>query len=260
MNEVLINHEKISYEDFGSGIPILFIHPPGMGRIVFHFQKSLSDQFRCIMPDLVGQGDSTYDGKSEISIGRFAQDLIQLLDYLNISSVVLFGYSAGGVIAQYIAIHYPARVLSLIISGAYPAVESFLFKSEHRLGIFMADQNKNLLAKILAYSHTKVKEQRIALKKHMYKSNSKVWSKFYQESLSYNCKEEICKIKFPILLLYGSKDTINTYIKFYHQHLSNLKIEVIKGYNHQLPTLAYKSINPIVIEFLLMLDNMKMRE
>jgi pimeloyl-ACP methyl ester carboxylesterase len=252
MAELIINHENIVYEDIGSGVPIIFIHPPGMGRKVFSKQKPLSQHFRLIIPDLVGQGDSSYNLNSEISIRRFAEDIISLMDELSLPSSVILGYSAGGAIAQYLCIHYPSRVKSLILSGGYPIVDNFTLKNEHRLGMLTVEKNKKFLSSILAISHTKDKTYREILKKHMIKSNTKVWSKFYSESLYFNCKEAIKGITLPVLLIYGSKsDSINTYIKFYEKNLPNQQTYIIKGETHQLPTKQPDQINSIITNFLL---------
>ncbi|MDF0729028.1 alpha/beta hydrolase [Cytobacillus sp. S13-E01] len=252
MHTVEINNEQMAYEDIGTGTPILFIHPPGMGRKVFYEQKPLSKHFRLLIPDLVGNGDSSYYGESGITIRRFAEDIITLLDRLQLSSVVLFGYSAGGTIAQFLSIHHPSRVKALILSGGYPVVDNFALKNEHRLGIVAVEKNKRLLAKVLAFSHTKDKSYRKTLREHMYKSDTSVWSKFYLESYQFNCKEEIIGLKIPVLLLYGSKsDAMNTYIKFYKKHLTNQQLYVIKGESHQLPTRQPNHVNQIITGYLL---------
>jgi pimeloyl-ACP methyl ester carboxylesterase len=256
MPETIINHENIVYEDLGSGVPIIFIHPPGMGRKVFYKQKPLSQHFRLIIPDLVGQGDSSYNHKSEISIKRFAEDIIGLMDELSLPSSVVFGYSAGGTIAQYLCIQYPSRVKALILSGGYPIVDNFTLKNEHRLGMLAVEKSKKFLSSILAFSHTKDKTYRGILKKHMYKSNTVVWSKFYSESLHFNCKEAIKGMTLPVLLMNGSKsDSINTYIKFYKRNLPNQQTHVIKGETHQLPTKQPHQVNSIITNFLLNSDS-----
>ncbi len=252
MNEVIICHEKIVFEDIGSGIPILFIHPPGMGRKVFYEQKPLSKYFRLILPDLVGQGDSTYNGQSKVTMARFAKDIISLMDHLNLASVVLFGYSAGGNIAQYLCIHYPSRFLALIMSGGYPAVDNLILKNEHKLGIFAVEKGKKIISSVIAFSHTKDKAFRKTLKEHMYKSDSRVWSNYYEKTLSFNCKDEIKRTELPVLLLYGSKaDAMNTHIKFYKKNLSKLQLFIIKGATHQLPTKESEKVNQIITGYLL---------
>ncbi|MDP4084911.1 MAG: alpha/beta hydrolase [Bacillota bacterium] len=252
MYKVTINNEILAYEDIGKGLPILFIHPPGMGRKVFYEQKPLSKHFRLILPDLVGNGDSSYCEKTDITVKRFSDDLISLLDFLGLESTIIFAYSAGGIIAQYLSIHHPLRVQALILSGGYPIVDNFSLKNKHRLGIWVVEKNKRFLSIILAKSHTEDGNYRKILKEHMYKSNTYVWSKYYLESLHFNCKNELTKINTPVLLLYGSKsDDINTYIKAYKKGLTDNQVYVIKGANHQLPTKEPKKVNQIVTGYLL---------
>jgi pimeloyl-ACP methyl ester carboxylesterase len=38
-NFALIDGKKIAYDDLGEGTPVIFIHPPGMGRKVFYFPR-----------------------------------------------------------------------------------------------------------------------------------------------------------------------------------------------------------------------------
>ncbi|WP_246941589.1 alpha/beta fold hydrolase [Bacillus pinisoli] len=252
MKSVIINQERMAYEDIGTGEPILFIHPPGMGRKVFEKQKPLSTKFRLILPDLVGQGDSSFHEGSEVSVKRFSEDLVFLMDELHINSCIIFGYSAGGIISQYLAIHFPERVKALILSGAYPNVNNFIFKTEHKLGIYAIKKNKHFISSVIAKSHTKEKEFRLVLKEHMMKSNADVWKEFYEESLHFNCKDQVRNIQVSVLLIYGSKaDQINTHIKFYKKHLPSHQIHVIKGETHQLPTRRSSEVNDLVTQFLM---------
>jgi pimeloyl-ACP methyl ester carboxylesterase len=249
---IIDNDEKIYYEDIGSGTPFLFLHPPGMGRKVFYEQKALAKHFRLILPDLVGHGDSTYNGQTEISIHQYSRDIVNLLEQLDIQKAIIFGYSAGGSIAQQVCIESPSRVQALIMSGGYPAVDNFVFKNQHKLGIFTVKKHKRFLSDVLAFSHTRDKRFRKILAEHMYKSHADVWRKFYFESLRFNCKEQIKGLKVPTLLMYGSKaDQINTHIKFYKKNLPIHEIHIIKGENHQLPTRVPDTVNKIVTAYLL---------
>jgi pimeloyl-ACP methyl ester carboxylesterase len=251
MKTVLMNGEKMAYEEIGSGLPIIFIHPPGMGRVVFYEQKPLSQKFRLILPDLIGHGDSSYDGKSDVTIRRFSDDIRNLMDHLLIDKAVIFGYSAGGTIAQEFCIHNQDRVLALIMSGGFPSVDHFILKNEHRIGIYTVKNNQIFLANVLAMSHTKDKAYQAILREHMYKANKQVWAKFYEESLHYNCRTHLKGLAIPVLLMYGSKsDAINKYSRFYKKNLYNHKIRFIKGARHQLPTKEPNKLNKIVSNFL----------
>ncbi|MBM6619484.1 alpha/beta fold hydrolase [Bacillus suaedaesalsae] len=250
MPTLTINSEQIYYEDIGTGTPILMIHPPGMGRIVFEEQKSLSEHHRLIIPDLIGQGDSSYKGGSEITIKRFSEDLVQLLNHLEITNAAIFGYSSGGTVAQQMCIDHPSMVKALIMCGGFPVVDNFFLVNEHKLGIYTAKNNKRMLSQVLAISHTKNKSLRQKLKEHMYKSNGDVWSKYYLQSLNFNCKRQISSFTKPTLLIYGSlADPINTYSKFYKSTLQQVKIEIIKRSSHRLPTRRSKQVNDLVHNF-----------
>jgi pimeloyl-ACP methyl ester carboxylesterase len=250
------NNEKIYYEDIGEGTPILCIHPPGMGRKVFYEQKPLSNKFRLILPDLAGHGDSTYDEQSDISISRYSEDIIQLLDKLKIKETVILGYSAGGTIAQQICIDYPSRVKALIMSGGYPIVDNLPFINIHKVGILVVEKNKKFVSDVLAFSHTRDKHYRKVLAQHMYKAHPAVWKKYYIESLQFNCKEQIKGLTIPTLILYGSKsDYINTYIKFYKENIPRHQIHVIQGVSHQVPTKKPEQLNRIITDVLLKLEH-----
>lgn len=252
MKSIVVNDERICYEDMGEGIPIIFLHPPGMGRKVFYEQKALSKHFRIILPDLPGHGDSSYNVEREVAVERFGEDIIEFMNGLNITAAVIFGYSSGGAIAQYLAIHHPSRVHTLILSGGYPIVDRWMIKNEHRLGVYTATKSKNLLANVLAISHTKDRQFRRELKEHMYKANHHVWAKYYYDVMHFNCKEDLVKITAPVLLMYGSRaDMFKTYIKTYKKELADVEIFVIKGESHQLPTRQPSYVNQIITGYLL---------
>ncbi|WP_449619877.1 alpha/beta fold hydrolase [Robertmurraya sp. Marseille-Q9965] len=65
---------QLYFEDYGTGIPIVFIHPPAMGRRVFHFQFQLSDRYQVIFPDLTGHGDSIAPYR-DVFITGYAQEI-----------------------------------------------------------------------------------------------------------------------------------------------------------------------------------------
>ncbi|WP_066054561.1 alpha/beta fold hydrolase [Robertmurraya korlensis] len=252
MQSMTLKGELICYDDIGEGLPIIFLHPPGMGRKVFDRQKMLSKHFRILLPDLAGHGDSSYNVTREVTVERYGEDIIEFMNQLEITAAVLFGYSSGGAIAQYLAIHHPSRVHTLILSGGYPIVDHWTIKNEHRLGVFFASKSKKLMSAGLAFAHTKDPELRRLLKEHMLKSNPLVWSKYYYDVMHFNCKDGLAKITAPVLLMYGSKsDVFNTYIKTYKKELADVEIFIIKGESHQLPTRQPSYVNQIITGYLL---------
>ncbi|MGM0875307.1 MAG: alpha/beta fold hydrolase [Bacillota bacterium] len=253
--------KQITYDDFGIGTPVIFIHPPGMGRHVFYYQRNLSKNMRVIFPDLSGHGDSSQANENEVSIKYYAQELIAFLDHLELKSAVFCGYSAGGAIAQYISTHYHDRVDGLILFGGYPAVLNPPLRWEHKLGMYMVKHHKDILTQVLAMSHTKNKKLRKLLILHMNKSQQGAWYKYYQEVLHMNLIDQINKINVPMLLIYGTKsDAINQYVTFFKKRTNQHRIVFFKHTNHQTPTKRWKQANEEIVQYIRKLNNEDMKQ
>lgn len=75
-------------------------------------------QFRVIIPDLGGHGESCYDPALTYDIARYASQLNQLLQAIGIESCHLLGNSMGGWIVGHYAHAYPGMVKSLALMNA----------------------------------------------------------------------------------------------------------------------------------------------
>ncbi|MGO0059623.1 alpha/beta fold hydrolase [Brevibacillus fluminis] len=60
LNQItLANGQVYSFQQVGSGTPLLLIHAPAIGHVNFFAQHALADRFQLIIPDLEGHGDSS---------------------------------------------------------------------------------------------------------------------------------------------------------------------------------------------------------
>jgi pimeloyl-ACP methyl ester carboxylesterase len=239
------------YEEFGQGIPVIFIHPPGMGKKVFFYQHNLSKHMRVIFPDLSGHGDSE-TASHEISIPYYAREILCFMDALNLEKAVICGYSAGCLIAQHLAIYHSERIELLILSGAYPCVDDASGQILHHSGIYMADKHLNLLIEIISRSHTKDKKMRKMLSGHMKKADKEVWRQYYIHSLQYSCLDKLHLITMPMLFMNGGAgDWTNHYLKLYQNKCKHAEFFLFTNLNHQLPTKKWNIFNEIVTGFVL---------
>lgn len=243
------DNQNLFYEEFGEGNPIIFIHPPGMGRKVFDFQQDLSKHMRVIMPDLSGHGESDTI-EPRVSITFYANEIVHFMDLQNINKAIICGYSAGCLIAQHISLIFPERVTLLILVGAYPEVDTLAGKIMHKMGMYMVNQHKNMLIQIIARSHSKDKVVQEMLSEHMEKANTQVWFHYYLDSFKYNCVKKLDSLKMPLLLMYGEKgDWTSRYLQDYKNKCKHAEFYLFKGEGHQLPTKQWQVFNEQIIRF-----------
>lgn len=243
------DNQHMFYEEYGDGSPIIFIHPPGMGRKVFVYQQYLSDQMRVILPDLSGHGESD-TVEENVSITFYANEIVHLMDRLGIGQAMICGYSAGSLIAQQMGLLYPERVKFMILVGAYPEVDTLAGKVLHKMGMYMVRQHKKMLIQTIAKSHTKDKVVQDMLIQHMNKANSKVWYQYYLDSLEFDCVEKLDTLTMPLLLMYGEKgDWTSRYLQDYKKKCKHAEFYLFNDEGHQLPTRQWEIFNNQIVKF-----------
>jgi len=248
-----LEYGKIYYDEYGMGIPVMMIHPPAMGRKVFHFQQPLGEIFHLVLPDLGGHGDSETD-KEVFSITDYVQEVHALLEHLNIQKVVLFGYSSGGAIVQEFALTHPDRTSAVILCGGFPQVNSNILKYEHIVGMYMVKEHPHLLAKRIATAHTHDKQIRKIIYEHMIKANRTTWFHFYRESLNFSCLRRLPQLKVPLYLFYGSRDFTNKHIRLYKKYVPDVKTIVMKKVSHQVITKKPNEFNTAFVRIVSSLE------
>jgi len=120
---------QIHYEDHGSGHPIVLIHGYPLDGNSWERQERdlLANGYRVITYDRRGFGRS-----SQPTVGydydTFAGDLKALIEHLDLSDVVLGGFSMGsGEVTRYLATYGSERVRKAALFGAIPP---FLLKTD----------------------------------------------------------------------------------------------------------------------------------
>lgn len=242
---------RLYYESVGEGKPLVLVHPPLMGHVVFKHQKALAKDYRLIFLDLRGHGHSDHQ-VDDVSVSRLMEDLHELLDHLNINKAAFLGYSAGGTICQAFASHYPERVSALILSGGFQKVDSLLLNLEFKVGRKLLQWKKRgFLSKFIAKSHAENATDQHELDDYGRKNNPVVVAAMFRELQQYDGTKTSWHLKnTPVLLLYGKKSYLKSYAKKFKQQLPNIKFAFIDKGNHQLPTLFSGPFNQLVDQFL----------
>ncbi|GII59215.1 arylesterase [Planotetraspora thailandica] len=120
---------EIHYEDHGSGQPVVLIHGYPLNGASWEKQERvlLAAGYRVITYDRRGFGKS-----SQPTVGydydTFAADLDKLLTHLDLTDVVLVGFSMGsGEVTRYLGTYGSSRVSKAVLMAAIPP---FLLKTD----------------------------------------------------------------------------------------------------------------------------------
>jgi 2-succinyl-6-hydroxy-2,4-cyclohexadiene-1-carboxylate synthase len=105
--------------------PLLLLHGfTGSVRAWDEVRPLLANDWRVISIDLIGHGQSSSprDG-GRYTLEWASRDLLALLDALKVRALDILGYSMGGRVALYFALHAPSRVKTLILESASAGIQ-----------------------------------------------------------------------------------------------------------------------------------------
>jgi pimeloyl-ACP methyl ester carboxylesterase len=89
----------LEFDDQGSGPAMVFLHGWSLGKDAFSKQRrELPDRYRVVVPDMRGHGHSKKFVEGD-GIDTLAGDLEQLLVELDLTDVILVGWSMGALVA-----------------------------------------------------------------------------------------------------------------------------------------------------------------
>ena len=110
-----VNGVKIYYETYGNGQPLVLLHYfSGSHKVWDQWVDSLSQDYKLIIPDLRGHGNSTNPSKKFIH-KDVAQDIYDLMDHLDIGKFNAIGVSTGAMTLIHMATMDSTRIISMII-------------------------------------------------------------------------------------------------------------------------------------------------
>ncbi len=119
MSQKVINTRlgKIEYCSVGKGIPILFMHGGHSNCKDTLCHKGFDlNKYQLITPSRPGYGETPLDNNN--SPKQAAELIKELIEYLSLDRVIVYGVSAGGLTAIELAANYPQKVKKLILASA----------------------------------------------------------------------------------------------------------------------------------------------
>ncbi|WP_248926624.1 alpha/beta fold hydrolase [Paenibacillus hamazuiensis] len=243
-----VNGTRLHYHVKGSGIPIVFIHPPLLSSRTFTYQQvQLSSEYKTIIFDIRGHGESA-PSEVPLTYPLIAEDMKQLLDFLDIRQAYVCGYSAGGSIALEAMLAYPGRFRGGILISAMSETSDLYNKT----GIWLATQlarlgASKLVAKAVTWTNSDMQLTHTNLYESAIKGDIRNHGQYYKYSGFYNCTNRLREIEQPILLLYGEKNSVfYKYARLLHHNLRNSTLYFLKDGKHHLPTKSADLLNECI--------------
>ncbi|MFX1470521.1 MAG: alpha/beta fold hydrolase [Promethearchaeota archaeon] len=276
MTELLtkVNGIEICYEIFGEGYPIILIQGFGARKEDFKCQiPALSEYFKVITFDNRGVGKSERVNEP-YTMETLADDIKELLNFLEIKKTHILGTSMGGIIAQQFTLLYPEYVNKLIlvntVTGAPDNVGLEMLKKNRleQLELIKVDPEKAFWDNARIWFYHKYRKE---LKANPKKKFFAIWSaedeikegtilmpthrdiELQIEALKgFNTLDKLHEIKNPTLLLTASHDKVcsKNFMEEMHKRIPNSIFRVIEKAGHESPKTRASEVNQIIITFL----------
>ena len=268
-----VNNTRLYYEIHGEGIPFLVINGLGGNHLEWTtYQLPVwSREYQVILYDHRGTGLSDKPDE-EYTTRSLAADAIGLLDAIGMDEPAhVLGPSHGGRIAQWVALDYPERVRSLVLSATGPGqidpsfeptrgipahvVETMVEKGyerymrEHLGGDFF--YSKEFLEK---YPDAVSKQVDLYFK---YPTPLRNYLRHVIARQTHQTLELLPNIKNPTLVIVGEHDTATIATgnhvatsEVLAERIPNAELVLIKGAAHSFFQEAPEQTNQVVLDFL----------
>ncbi|WP_446899134.1 alpha/beta fold hydrolase [Clostridium sp. LBM24168] len=259
---------KLHYEDVGSGKPLVLIHGWAQSAAIFRRNiPEFSKYYRVISVDVRGHGES---GKPAYGyrLSRFAKDIYELMNYLNLKDVNLLGWSMGcSIIWSYWDLFRSERLSKLILVDE-PA---WLMKTEdYDIGASTFDEliamcnnikkdqlgfTKQFIDETLTIKDSEKDENYPKELKSIIDENLKIPAE-YSSRLAFihwliDWRDIMPTITIPTLLISGRKSFINwRSVVWNKERIPNSKLEFFEDRGHFMFFEDAEKFNKIVRQFI----------
>lgn len=257
---------NIYYEVKGEGKPIVFIHGFGESQDSFRIQKrALSKKYKVVTYDIRGHGLSDKVDYG-LNMERFALDLKELIEYLELKDIVLVGWSMGAyVIFEYINLFGEDNLSKICIIDKGPKTlndhswDLGLYNGEYTMEDGLKDLEliknnfmefgRKFIKRMTPYFDEKQIE--IGLNRIM-KNEPAILYKIWEDMIQRDYRPSLEKITIPALIVFGGKSTFYSieageYLK---DNIKDSKLVIFHDCTHLLVLENPIKFNRVLEEFI----------
>ncbi|XP_058789927.1 valacyclovir hydrolase-like [Phymastichus coffea] len=249
--KINIDGVSINYAKAGVGEHAVLLLPGAIGSIWTDFKPQIEflnkEGLTIVAWDPPGYGKSRPPEKTfpKDFFRRDATWACNLMKILGFKKFSLIGWSDGGITSLILAATYPENVRKMIVIGT----NAYITPGEMEIYEKLRD--------IKTWSE-RMRVPLIAIYGEKYFQDT--WSnwidamRFIFENNNGNiCKEDLCKIKCPSLIVHGEKDTMvfREHPDYLKAHIKNSKLEIFKAGAHNLHLKYSDEFNTMAYNYLL---------
>lgn len=205
---------KIYMEENGKGTPIVFLHGWNSTHEVFHESIINLQECRCIAYDCCGHGKSGAPANG-ITLDTLADDLHEIISFLNLDNVVLVGWSMGAAtIWRYIHRYGCDRLAHLVLIDMSPKVlndndwKFGLWQGEYSIQNFMDDMTVEFtdFSKFATSQMWKKYDLKTEVPEPctMKNNNFHVLTALWHSMMVTDCRENLKEIEVDVDIFYGN--------------------------------------------------------
>ncbi|MEO1575422.1 MAG: alpha/beta hydrolase, partial [Pseudomonadota bacterium] len=202
----------IEFQEQGCGEALILLHGLGCSASDWALQMpALSEKYRVIAPSLRGFGNSDKP-EGPMTVMKYADDVVALLDSLNITRAHVMGHSMGGAVALQLAVAHPERLNSLIVINSQA---SFAVRDWRRYLVVLVrllaggPAGMEKLSRFLA-RRLFPKDHQADLRRHMvsqYKQNdSRAYLAAIEALAGWSVEDLVDRVATPTLVVAGEYD------------------------------------------------------
>lgn len=266
MKTAQISTGELAFIDRGAGQPVLLVHGFPLDHTMWNAQiEALSQHARVVAPDLRGFGQSPLgpvQANGGISMERYADDLVELLDVLQIDAhqpIVFAGLSMGGYIAWQFVRKYSKRLRALALLDTRAAADTEeACAGRLKMAENVAEWGSSRVAEIMgpklsAPSTFKTQPAVIAALRRVVESTSPAAIAAAQRGLAVrpDMVSFLPQIRVPTLVIVGADDAISppTEMQAIAAAIPNAEFVIIPNSGHMTTMENPEAVNAVLLRF-----------
>lgn len=228
--------------------PIMFAHGFGCDQNMWRYiVPAFEKEYKVILFDYVGAGKSdkaSYNTEKYKNLYGYAQDILDICEVLDLQNLIFVGHSVSSMIGLLAAIKRPAVFSNLILVGPSP---KYINEGQDYTGGFerkdiedlleTMDKNfigwANFLAPVIM-KNPEHPELAAELTESFCSTDPKIARAFAEVTFFSDNREDLSKIKMPVLIMQCSEDLIAPLEvgEYVHSNIAGSKFQLLKATGH----------------------------